>query len=78
MTMKMKRVIVSPEVLFYIMQNDTAWRVKFGIPKDATLKGFTLDPYANVLNLFVFHDSFEEIDVNEVAPVLETEFLKIK
>ena len=78
MTVKLKRVIVSPEILFHIMQNNTAWRVAKGIPEDATLKGFTLDPYSNTLNLFISHPSFEDVHVNDVAPIFETEFLRIK
>lgn len=78
MKAKVKRVPISPEVLLYNMQLGTAWRVAKGIPADARLRGFTLDPYANVLNLFVEHESFEEIEDGEVAPILETLFYKIQ
>ncbi len=74
---KIRRVVISPEAFFHIMANDTAWRVSKGIPKDAKLRGFTIDPYANVLNLFVEHDSFEELTSGDVALVLETEFRRI-
>lgn len=77
MVAKVKRVGVKPEAFFQIMQNNTAWRVSKGIPKGARMRGFTLDPYTQILYLFVEHDSFPEIDLNEVAPLLETEFHKI-
>jgi hypothetical protein len=60
------------------MQTDTAWRVHKGIPKGARLRGFTVDPYTQELNLFVEHESFEPIEVSTVAPILETEFRKIQ
>ena len=78
MKAKVKRVKVSPDAFFHIMGTDTAWRVHKGIPKGARLRGFTLDPYTQELNLFVEHESFEEIDVSSVAPLLETEFRKIQ
>lgn len=78
MKIKMKRMIINPQAFFHIMSNETAWRVSKGIPKGARLRGFTLDPYTQTLNLFVEHESFEEIDVNTVAPLLETEFHKIQ
>lgn len=78
MKVKVKRVKVSPEAFFHIMQTDTAWRVSKGIPKGARLRGFTVDPYTQELNLFVEHESFDPIDVSTVAPLLETEFRKIQ
>ncbi|NJO48152.1 MAG: hypothetical protein HC840_00390 [Leptolyngbyaceae cyanobacterium RM2_2_4] len=78
MKAKVKRVKVHPEAFFRIMQTDTAWRVSKGIPKGARLRGFTVDPYTQELNLFVEHESFDAIDVSTVAPILETEFRKIQ
>lgn len=79
MKAKVKRVKISPEAFFHIMRTDTAWRVHKGIPSGARLRGFTIDPYTQELNLFVEHDSFEAVDVHaEVAPILETEFRKIQ
>lgn len=77
MKAKIKRVQINPQVFFHIMCNDTAWRVSKGIPKGAKMRGFTLDPYTQTLNLFVEHDSFPEVDLESVAPSLETEFIKI-
>lgn len=70
--------MINPEAFFLIMSDNTAWRVKKGIPKGARLRGFTLDPYTQNLNLFVEHDSFEEIDAGSVAPILDSEFRKIQ
>jgi hypothetical protein len=78
MKARVKRVVISPEVFFGIMQDDTAWKVSKGIPKGARLRGFTLDPYTQCLHLFVEHESFEEIPLERVAPQLETMFKKIK
>lgn len=78
MKARVKRVVISPEALLRIMSGDTAWRVFKGVPKGGKLRGFCLDPYANVLNLFVEHESFEEIEEGAVAPILETEFRKIQ
>lgn len=60
------------------MATDTAWRVKEGIPKGAKLRGFTVDPYTQELNLFVEHESFEEVPNGVVASLLKTEFYKIQ
>lgn len=78
MKAKIKRVKIHPEAFFGIMATDTAWRVHKGIPKGAKLRGFTVDPYTQELNLFVEHDSFEAVDVGTVCPLLETEFRKIQ
>lgn len=77
MKARVKRVGINPEAFFSIMQNETAWRVQKGIPKGARMRGFTLDPYTQILFLFVEHDSFPEVDLDEVAPLLETEFRRI-
>lgn len=78
MKKRLKRLLINPETFFRIMREETAWRVEKGIPKDAELKGVTLDPYTQTLNLFIEHSSFEEIDVHSVAPILETTFIRIK
>ncbi len=78
MKAKVKRVKIHPEAFFSIMATDTAWRVKRGIPKGARLRGFTVDPYTQELNLFVEDDSFELVDIGTVCPILETEFRKIQ
>lgn len=70
--------MISPEAFFHIMQEDTGWRVKRGIPKGSKLRGFTIDPYTQVLHLFVEHPTFEEVDVHSVSPQLETLFEKIQ
>lgn len=77
MKAKVKRVQINPEAFFFIMCNDTAWRVSKGIPKGARLRGFTIDPYTQNLILFVEHDSFPEVPVESVVPLLETEFKRI-
>jgi hypothetical protein len=77
MKAKVKRVPINPEVFFHVMCSETAWRVTKGIPKGARLRGITLDPYTQTLNLFVEHESFPEIDLGTVAPELETEFRRI-
>lgn len=49
-----------------------------GTPRTARLRGFTIDPMTQNLNLFVEDESFEEIEVEtQVAPILETLFRKI-
>lgn len=78
MKAKIKRLKISPDAFFHIMATDTAWRVHKGIPSGARLRGFTLDPYTQELNLFIEHESFEAVDVTTVAPLLESEFRKIQ
>lgn len=78
MKAKIKRVKVHPEAFFHIMATNTAWRVHKGIPNGAKLRGFTVDPYTQELNLFVEHESFDAVDVSTVCPILETEFRKIQ
>lgn len=77
MKARVKRIPISPEILVKMMIGETSWIVSKGIPKTARLRGFTVDPYANVLNLFVEDKSFDEIDLGAVAPVLETLFHKL-
>lgn len=78
MKVRVKRVQINPEAFIHIMRTDTAWKVSKGIPAGAKLRGFTLDPYTQTLNLFVEHESFEPVEVYSVCPVLETEFQKTK
>jgi hypothetical protein len=59
------------------MAGDTAWRVSKGVPKGARLRGVSIDPYVQAIILLVEDISFPEIDVNTVAPLLETEFERI-
>jgi hypothetical protein len=77
MKVRLRRITISPEAFFQIMQNDSAWRVAKGIPKGARLKGFTLDPYSQTFNLFIEHLSFDEIEHTSAAPIHETEFERI-
>jgi hypothetical protein len=71
-------MMISPEALFQIMETGSAWRVTKGIPKDAKMRGFTLDPYTQTLHLFVEHESFEEVEVGDVAPKIESLFKKLQ
>ena len=76
---RVKRLAINPEMLFHVMQEGTAWRVDTGIPTGARMRGFTLDPYSQILHLFVEHDSFPDIDIaKEVTPLMESLFKKIK
>lgn len=78
MKAKIKRILISPTVLFKVMQEGTAWRVKKGVPIDAELRGFTLDPLTQNLHLFIEHESFDSVEIEkEVSPVLQTTFEKI-
>lgn len=78
MKKKLKRLLISPEAFMAIMKNESAWKVSKGVPKGAIVKGITLDPYTQVICLFIEDSSFDPVDVYSVAPVLETEFKKIK
>ena len=78
MQARIKRIKISPEALVNVMVNDTAWRVKKGVPSGAKVRGFTLDPYTSELNIFIEHYTFDYVNLSEVAPLLETEFHKIK
>jgi len=75
---RVKRVVISPDAFFHIMGSGTAWSVESGIPQGARLRGLTLDPTTQNLNLFVEHEEFEEVDVSrEIAPQLEMLFKKL-
>lgn len=75
---RIKRVLISPQVLMRMFAIDSSWKEVKGIPSDATMRGFTIDPLTQTLNLFVYHDSFPEIDIEmEVAKPLETLFRKL-
>lgn len=77
MMVRLKRVAISPDAFFQIMQNETSWKVTVGIPKGAQLRGMTLDPYTGVLHMFVEHESFDLIERYSIAPLHTTEFLRI-
>lgn len=79
MKAKIKRVVISPYAFAAIMREGTSWKVSKGIPITAKLAGFSLDPATNNLTMFMEDDSFPDVEVeSQVAPLLETEFLKIK
>jgi hypothetical protein len=68
---------ISPLAFMKIMETGTSWSVSKGIPKDAKLHGFTIDPTQNCLYLFLEHESFSMVDVYaQVVPILETEFFR--
>lgn len=72
MKARIKRVVISPEVLFHILQTGTAWRVERGIPEGATLRGITNDPLTMNLNMFVEHEEFPEVNLeSEVSSQIE-------
>lgn len=75
---KVKRIQISPEAMMHVMAQGTAWRVSEGVPAGAKFRGCTLDPYTQIVYLFVEHESFPEIEVASVIPILETEFQKIR
>lgn len=78
MKSKIMRIVISPQALFDIVQNKTSWKVSVGLPITALLRGFTLDPNTQCLNLFIEDPSFEEIDVTtQVAPVFEMKFVRL-
>jgi hypothetical protein len=77
MKARVKRMLINPDAFFYIMQSGTSWKVSKGIPPGARLRGFCLDPYTQALHLFVEHESFPPVEVGTVAPVLDTEFIKV-
>jgi len=76
--MRIKRIAISPEILFHMFTSGTAWKVVDGIPLGSRFTGITQDAYTQTLQLFVEHESFENIDLElEVAPSLETLFKKL-
>jgi len=71
--------VINPEMFLHIMANNTAWRVSRGVPKGSRLSNTVMDPHTGNLVIFIEHESFEEIDLEKnVAPILDTEFLKIE
>ena len=78
MKTRMKRLIINPAAFFHIMRTGSSWRVVLGIPEGAQMRGFTVDPSTQNLNLFIEHESFDPIDsATQVAPILKTEFRKV-
>ena len=79
MEARLRRVIINPLALLSLMRNDSAYRVTLGIPKNATLQGFTLDPQTQNLILFIIDESFELVDVqNTVSPLLSLEVRRVQ
>jgi hypothetical protein len=65
-------VVISPDVLFHVLQQGTAWRVERGIPAGSVLCGITNDPLTMNLNLFVEHEDFPEVNLEtEVSTQIE-------
>lgn len=78
MTSRIKRLVINPAAFVSIMQTESAWRVWEGIPKGAELVGATLDPQTMNFILFIAHESFDPVNVqDEVAPLLVLEIRKI-
>ena len=78
MKVRLKRIPINPQVLFHMFETGTSWRVEAGIPVNAELRGFTIDPNTQCLNLFIESDTFDAVDIDsEVAPTLQTLFKKI-
>jgi hypothetical protein len=77
MKARIKRIQINPEVFLHIMAQESAWKMVDGVPKGARLRGASIDPYTQVLILLIEHDSFDEIDVNTVAPLISTSFERI-
>ena len=74
---RIKRVVISPEAFFHILETDTSWQVTQGIPRGSTLRGLTMDPLTMNWNLFVEHPEFPEVDLErEVSPQLKLLFKK--
>jgi hypothetical protein len=60
------------------MKTGSCWRAYEGIPDGAELVGATIDPQTSNFVLFIAHQSFEQIDVQEdVAPLLVLEIRKV-
>lgn len=77
MKAKVKRLEINPESLLRIMQDDSAWRVTRGVPKTAKLRGLTIDPYTQVIHLFVEDESFPAVDINELIPKMDSYFKRL-
>jgi hypothetical protein len=77
MKARIKRIQINPEVLLHIMAKDSAWKMVEGVPRGSKLRGASIDPYTQVLILLIENDSFDEIDVNTMAPLISTEFERI-
>lgn len=78
MKARIRRIQINPEVFLRIMAEETTWRVLEGVPKTARLRSACVDPYTQVLILLIEDDSFDEIDVNTMAPLHPTEFERIR
>ena len=75
---RIKRLVISPSVFFHVLQENTTWKVERGIPTGAKLRGMTLDPNTQNLNLFIEDQSFEEISLDsEIAMKLDILLKKI-
>lgn len=77
MKIKVKRIRMHPESIAKILETDSIWKITKGIPVGSIVKGMTLDPYSQELNLFIEHESFEPVDISTVCPCLDTELRKM-
>lgn len=78
MTTRVKRLTINPEIFFKLMAPNSAWKIENGVPADARMRGFLIDPHTQNLVLFVEHESFEPIDLSrEVAPPMQVDFRRI-
>jgi hypothetical protein len=78
MKAKIRRLQISQEFFPLLFRENTAWRMYKGLPADTVMKGWTIDPHTNVLTLFVSHPSFKEVNIYNVCPEMELEFIAIK
>ena len=59
MSRRVKRYLISPEMLMRTLIDGRTLSVVSGIPKGATFEGWALCPQTNRLYIFVQHDSFD-------------------
>ena len=70
--MRLRRILVSPELLFLLCRNDCGpqhVRIQSnGLPDDATLCQVTIDPMSGCIQLFVCSAEFDEVDQGRIPP----------
>jgi hypothetical protein len=65
LVVRVKKVRVSPEVLFDFFKEGShpGYWVKIGIPADAIFAGACHDPASHLFEIFITHPSFDDIKI---------------
>jgi len=67
---RLKRVPLNPKILFDFLKSGIKKLSVIGFPADAEFRGVSFDAPSNSWQMFIEHESFEEVPEYDVVPEL--------